>query len=135
MPTIRLYVRARDWDSREFRHLFEADLHRSGWLLRELDPPAITQGDPVYVVTVERGASPPDTARRWRVSCRVCASEDLYDGHALAARRDAVPIGLFFRAESAPRYDLYTARGLEMPSDQRLAALERELDRFAVSAG
>jgi 2-oxoglutarate/2-oxoacid ferredoxin oxidoreductase subunit beta len=52
--------------------------------------------------------------------------------HTFAARRDAIPIGLFYRDATAPRYDLHTAQGVGQGSAARLAALERELDRFAV---
>jgi 2-oxoglutarate ferredoxin oxidoreductase subunit beta len=50
----------------------------------------------------------------------------------LADRRDVVPIGVLFRDQSAPRYDLHTARGIDTPAAERLAALEREIDRYAI---
>ena len=57
---------------------------------------------------------------------------DHLEAHALAARHDAIPIGLFYRDAAAPRYDLHTAKGVGQSSDARLATLERELDRYAV---
>ena len=57
---------------------------------------------------------------------------DLEGAFALAARTDAIPIGLFLWNPDAPRYDEFSAQGLEMTSSERLAALESELDRFAV---
>lgn len=51
---------------------------------------------------------------------------------AMAAHGEAIPIGLFYRNAAAPRYDLHTAEGLGRSPGERLAALERELDRFAV---
>ena len=52
--------------------------------------------------------------------------------HTFAARRDAIPIGLFYRDAAAPRYDLHTAQGVGQGNAARLDTLERELDRFAV---
>ena len=50
----------------------------------------------------------------------------------LAYREDVIPIGLLYHNPDAPRYDQFAAQGLEMTSEERLAALETELDRFAV---
>ena len=45
---------------------------------------------------------------------------------------DRLAIGLLYRNPDAPRYDQYTARGLGMSREQKVAAIERELDRFAI---
>jgi hypothetical protein len=39
---------------------------------------------------------------------------------------------VLFADPSRPRYDEYTAMGLDMTAEDRLNALESELDRFAV---
>jgi 2-oxoglutarate ferredoxin oxidoreductase subunit beta len=57
---------------------------------------------------------------------------DLAEGRELARRRDAYPIGIFYRDASAPRYDDFLNAGLEMTDDEKLVALEAELDRFAL---
>jgi 2-oxoglutarate ferredoxin oxidoreductase subunit beta len=54
------------------------------------------------------------------------------EAQELAARRDTVPIGLFYRNEHAFRYDEKCAEGLEMTADDKLSALNKELDRFLV---
>jgi 2-oxoglutarate ferredoxin oxidoreductase subunit beta len=50
----------------------------------------------------------------------------------LAGETERIPIGLFYHNPDAPRYDTYTAAGLDMDTEQRLEALDRELDRFAI---
>jgi len=57
---------------------------------------------------------------------------DIHAARELAEREDLVPIGIFYRNPDAPLYDEYTNHGLEMPVQQKLEALDRELDRFAV---
>ena len=57
---------------------------------------------------------------------------DLAAARELASDSERISIGLFFRNPEAPRYDQITARGLGMSAADRLAALERELDRFAI---
>jgi 2-oxoglutarate ferredoxin oxidoreductase subunit beta len=51
---------------------------------------------------------------------------------ALASQQDPLPLGLLYRNPDAQRYDEYTARGLEMPDEERLEVLARELDQFAI---
>ena len=45
---------------------------------------------------------------------------------------ERLAIGLLYRNPDAPRYDQYTVRGLGMSREQKVAAIERELDRFAI---
>ena len=57
---------------------------------------------------------------------------DLAAARALASGGDRLAIGLLYRNPDAPRYDQYTVRGLGMSREQKVAAIERELDRFAI---
>jgi 2-oxoglutarate/2-oxoacid ferredoxin oxidoreductase subunit beta len=57
---------------------------------------------------------------------------DLDAARALEQRAERLPIGLLYHHPEAPRYDLHTAEGIGMGREVKLAALERELDRFAV---
>jgi hypothetical protein len=43
-----------------------------------------------------------------------------------------MPIGLFYRNPEAPRYEAFTEVGLGMTADDKVTALEAELDRFAI---
>ncbi|MDX9721999.1 MAG: thiamine pyrophosphate-dependent enzyme [Myxococcota bacterium] len=57
---------------------------------------------------------------------------DYLRAHELAARDDVVPVGLIYKNPNAERYDLYAQKGLEMSPEERVAAINRELDRFTV---
>ena len=49
-----------------------------------------------------------------------------------AATIGAIAIGVLYRNPAAPCYEDYTQFGMEMALDEKLAAIEKELDRFAV---
>ena len=57
---------------------------------------------------------------------------DLHAAREIAAADGAVPLGLLYRNPDCPRYDQITAQGLDMTPQERVAAVERELDRFAI---
>ncbi|MHC5001557.1 MAG: thiamine pyrophosphate-dependent enzyme [Planctomycetota bacterium] len=57
---------------------------------------------------------------------------DWTEAMTLAQREDVLPIGLFYRDPERPLYEQFTTRGMEMTTEQKLAALDKELDRFAV---
>ena len=57
---------------------------------------------------------------------------DLHEARAIADREDVYPIGLFYRNENAARYDLATSQGIGKTQFEKLAAVEKALDRFAV---
>lgn len=60
---------------------------------------------------------------------------DLAEARALADRKDVYTIGLFYRNQDASRYDLATARGLDKSPAEKVAALNRAMDRFLVQPG
>jgi 2-oxoglutarate ferredoxin oxidoreductase subunit beta len=57
---------------------------------------------------------------------------DFAAARALAASREKLAIGLLYRDPTAPRYETATTVGLGMPRAQKVAALERALDAFAI---
>ncbi|MCP3998949.1 MAG: 2-oxoglutarate oxidoreductase, partial [bacterium] len=57
---------------------------------------------------------------------------DLATARQLAGDPERIPIGLLYRNPDARRYDEITVSGLDMPVEEKLQALERELDRFAI---
>jgi 2-oxoglutarate/2-oxoacid ferredoxin oxidoreductase subunit beta len=57
---------------------------------------------------------------------------DMREARDLADQLDPLPIGIFFRDESKAVYDSFTNEGLDMAVEDRLEALDRELDRFLV---
>jgi 2-oxoglutarate ferredoxin oxidoreductase subunit beta len=57
---------------------------------------------------------------------------DLHAARNIAERDDVYPIGLLYRNPNAARYDLATAHGIGRTQQQKLAAIEKALDRFVV---
>ncbi len=57
---------------------------------------------------------------------------DLDAARKLAARRDILPIGLYYQDASVDCYDEHSAVGVGMPRANRLEALRNELDRYRI---
>jgi 2-oxoglutarate ferredoxin oxidoreductase subunit beta len=57
---------------------------------------------------------------------------DMSGARELTLHDHPVPVGLLFRDPTRPCYDSFTQQGLDMTTTEKLAALEHELDRFAV---
>ena len=57
---------------------------------------------------------------------------DLSTAHDLAVLQDKVPIGLFYRNETVPRYDQDAQKGLGMSAADKVEAAQAALDRFLI---
>jgi len=57
---------------------------------------------------------------------------DLDAARQVAGRTDAWPLGLLYRNPGSERYDEIAAEGLDMTPEQKVEAMERELDRFQI---
>lgn len=57
---------------------------------------------------------------------------NLHAAREIAEREDVYPIGLLYRNPNAARYDLATAQGIGKTQHEKLAAIDRAIDRFAV---
>ncbi|MCA9751523.1 MAG: 2-oxoglutarate oxidoreductase [Gemmatimonadetes bacterium] len=86
----------------------------------------------LLVLEHEDGIPVADSLRRIFPNRTTHDPSDLAAARALADRTDYVPIGLFFRDENRPCYEEFSERGLNFTAEERLAALEREVDRFLV---
>ncbi len=52
MPILRLHVRPEDWERKEWRETFEADLRKTGWLIQSIEPPAPQHVEYVYLLVL-----------------------------------------------------------------------------------
>ncbi len=59
-------------------------------------------------------------------------SRDIGAARQLADQAEPLPIGVLYRDPDRPRYETFTTQGLEMSVADKLAGLEREIDKFAV---
>lgn len=57
---------------------------------------------------------------------------DLNAAQVIAQREDVYPIGLFYRNEQAARYDEFSQTGVGLTPEEKLAGLNRQLDRFQI---
>jgi hypothetical protein len=52
MPILRLHVRREDWERKEWRESFEADLRKTGWLIQSVEPPSPERAEYVYLLVL-----------------------------------------------------------------------------------
>ena len=57
---------------------------------------------------------------------------DFTSGMTIARRDDVVPIGLLYQNEDLPCYDEHTRRGIGMTTEQKLKAIDKAIDKFAI---
>ena len=92
------------------------------------------QNDPtlVMVLTHDDGIQADETAMR-RFTNRVEHDPtDINTAREIAGREDVLPIGLLFSDPQCPIYEDFTTQGLDMTTEQKIEALNQELDRFAI---
>jgi 2-oxoglutarate ferredoxin oxidoreductase subunit beta len=86
----------------------------------------------VLLMTDEKGIGLDPAIARMFPNRAAHDPHNLDEARHLAAREDVYPIGLFYRNENAMRYDFATAQGIGKTQDEKLAAVEKALARFAV---
>ncbi len=88
--------------------------------------------DAIQLLTHEKGiTADPPVAKMYKNQLEHDPS-DLAKARELAESVDPLAIGLFYRNPDAPRYDEYTAQGMEMTAEERLEGMKNALDRFAI---
>lgn len=92
------------------------------------------QEDPSTILLLEHddGIAVPDSIRRMYPNHAVHNPADINAARAMADRSDPIPIGLLFQDESRPRYNSFSEQGVGISDEQKLAGLERVMDRLAI---
>jgi len=92
------------------------------------------QKDPSKLLLMEHenGVQLDDGVKRMFKTRTTHDPKNMLEAKELAQRDDVLPIGIFYRNEDAVRYDLATCEGREMTADDKLKAMNKELDRFLV---
>jgi 2-oxoglutarate ferredoxin oxidoreductase subunit beta len=78
------------------------------------------------------GVPADDSQRRLYKNRRQHDPRDLAAARELASMREHLAIGLLYRNPDAPSYDQATVGGLGLTPEKKLAAIEREIERFAI---
>jgi 2-oxoglutarate ferredoxin oxidoreductase subunit beta len=94
----------------------------------------LVQKDPtrVLLLTHPDGIEVGDPVKKLFQNRREHDPGDLNAARELAGQHDAIPIGLFYRNESADRYDEFTVEGIATSRRDKITALQEELDRYRV---
>ncbi|MBX3127960.1 MAG: hypothetical protein KF718_14655 [Polyangiaceae bacterium] len=92
------------------------------------------QADPnkILLLEHENGVTAEPSLKRLFPNHRVHDPADLESARNIAACDMPIPIGILYQNESAARYDKLCAVGLNQGVEERLAAVQREIDRFMV---
>jgi 2-oxoglutarate ferredoxin oxidoreductase subunit beta len=92
------------------------------------------QSDPslLILLTDPEGIELDDAVKRVFKNQQAHDPSDIVDARALADRRDVLPVGLFYRNESADRYDLISIEGLATSREDKLAAIHGELSAYVI---
>jgi 2-oxoglutarate ferredoxin oxidoreductase subunit beta len=132
-----------DWNPAHlYSTLREAHAHRGLSFVRILQRcPTYTAGvfeelvrDPSRLLLLEHenGAPVDDGLRRVFVNRAEHDPSDMAAARALADQDEPLPIGILFRDPERPTYEAFTERGLQMTLEEKVDAMNRELDRFLV---
>ncbi len=93
--------------------------------------------DKMILLDHEQGVPIDEKVERFFPHKTVHDPSDLSRARALASGSDEeageqIALGLFYCNPEAPIYETFTERGLDMSAEQRLMAVERQIDRFAI---
>lgn len=92
------------------------------------------QRDPSRILLLEHEQgihADPAGMRLYETRCTHDPS-NLPEAIEIASREDVIPIGLLFRDPDRPSYEEESAQGVGTTVDQKIDALQQELDRFAI---
>jgi 2-oxoglutarate ferredoxin oxidoreductase subunit beta len=140
---VSFVARTLDWNPLHLYQTLKAAYHHKGLSFVHILQRCPTYTEPLYdlmrkepdrivLMTHDDGvAADPAVARMYSRHLEHDPT-NLAEARDIADRTDGLAIGLFYRNPAAPCYDEITAQGLGMTPDDKLAALDRELDRFAV---
>ncbi len=92
------------------------------------------QSDPSMITMLEHDDGIPINPALHRVFENSLTHDpsDMKAARELADRTDTVPIGMFYYDPTRPKYDEYTAQGLDVNADEKVRAINEELERFAM---
>jgi 2-oxoglutarate/2-oxoacid ferredoxin oxidoreductase subunit beta len=146
MPNVSFVAQAADWlPAILYEILLQAHRHRGFSFVRILQrcPNYLVDDMQEYIRHPERmllldgprGLELDDTLRQRFPNQLAHDAGDLAAAADVARRRDTLPLGILYRNPDAACYESLLSAPRRMPVEAKLAALERELDRFTLAGG
>jgi 2-oxoglutarate ferredoxin oxidoreductase subunit beta len=92
------------------------------------------QDDPsqLLLLTHENGIQLDDAVKRMFGNTREHDPSDIHEARMLAEDASQIPLGLLYHNPDAVRYDEFSAVGLGMSVEEKMAGLNTALDHFAI---
>jgi 2-oxoglutarate ferredoxin oxidoreductase subunit beta len=136
-------ARTVDWNPMHLYQTLEAAYHHKGLSFVHILQrcPTYTEGvfeelrndpDRILLLTHEDGVPADPPVLKMYKNHQEHDPSNLGEARELADDGERLPIGLFYRNPDAPLYDDFTEVGLDMPVEEKIQGLEKELDRFAI---
>ena len=100
--------------------------------MRDLYDAAVTDPTALTLLTHENGIKLHEKVEKSFKNIIKHDPSDINKGREFAEMKDSIPIGLFYQNKNAPRYDEYGAHNIGMPVEERLDAINKEFDKYAV---
>lgn len=111
---------------------FISIIQRCPQYLPDLYVDAAAHSDSVTLLTHENGIKLSEQMEKGFKKIIQHDPSDIHKGREYAAIEETIPIGLFYQNKNASRYDEYGAHNIGMPIEERLTAINNELDKYAV---
>lgn len=100
--------------------------------MRDLYEPAIANPEALTILTHENGIRVNESVMKSFKNVVTHDPSDINKGREYAEMKGSIPIGLFYQNKNAETYDDYGAHNLSMTTEDRIKAINIELDKFAV---
>lgn len=100
--------------------------------MRDLYDAAVTDPLALTLLTHENGIRLHENIERNFQKIIQHDPSDINKAREYAEMSGGIPIGLFYQNKNAPRYDDYGAYNIGMPVEDRISAINLELDKYAV---
>ena len=100
--------------------------------MRDLYDAAVSDPMALTLLTHEKGIRLHEKVEKTFKNVIVHDPSDINKGREYAQLQDSIPIGLFYQNKNAPCYDDYGAHNIGMSVEDRILAINRELDKYTV---
>lgn len=100
--------------------------------MKDFYEPIVSDPDHLTLMLHDNGVPLDESLRKSFHNIITHDPADIHEARELAENPETTPIGLFYQNKEAERYDEYGAHNLGISGDDRLAAINVELDKYAI---